>query len=45
MPKDMLARATGAERWREGTFQEAVREGIRQGHLRELPLGWLAARD
>ena len=33
----------GADHWREGTFEGAVRAGIRSGRLRELPLGWLEA--
>jgi hypothetical protein len=43
MPRERLARCCGAERWREGTFQEAVVEGVRTGRLRELPLGWIEA--
>ena len=43
MPKARLARTCGADRWREGTFQEAVRAGLRAGRLRQLPLGWLEA--
>jgi hypothetical protein len=43
MPKARLAHSCGAERWRDGTFQEAVREGLRAGRLRQLPLGWLEA--
>ncbi len=41
MPLDVLARTVDARHWREGTFQEAVREGVRQGRLRQLPLGWV----
>ena len=44
MPRATLARRTGAGRWREGTFEEAVREGLRTGRLEELPLSWLEAR-
>jgi hypothetical protein len=43
MPRERLAAACDAARWREGSFEAAVREGVRQGKLRELPLGWLAA--
>jgi hypothetical protein len=43
MPRDMLAHVSGAENWREGTFEEAVREGLREGRLRTLPLQWLEA--
>lgn len=43
MPRQRLARDCGAERWHEGTFEEAVREGIRTGKLRQLPLGWVEA--
>jgi hypothetical protein len=42
-PKKTLARTARTERWREGSFEEAVRRGIRQGRLRELGLGWLEA--
>lgn len=41
MPRSMLARVTHADTWREGSFEEAVREGLRDGRLTELPLGWL----
>lgn len=41
MPRTMLARVTQANSWREGSFEEAVKEGIREGRLEELPLGWL----
>lgn len=44
MPRERLAATCGADRWREGTFEEAVREGVREGKLRELPLGWIEAR-
>jgi hypothetical protein len=44
MPRKALAKTTRADRWREGSFEEAVREGIRQGRLRDLPLGWIEAR-
>lgn len=43
MPREMLARRVGAERWREGSFEEAVRAGIQAGRLRKLPLHWLEA--
>lgn len=43
MPRAKLAESARAERWHEGSFEEAVSEGIRQGKLRELPLGWLEA--
>lgn len=43
MPRQRLAEACGSDRWREGTFEEALREGIRQGVLRPLPLGWIEA--
>jgi hypothetical protein len=42
MPKERLARAVRAERWREGTFEEAVQEGVRTGKLHRLPLEWVA---
>ncbi len=43
MPREMLARRAAAGQWREGSFEEAVREGLRAGRLRELPLHWLEA--
>lgn len=43
MPRHRLAEDCGAERWREGTFEEALNHGLRQGILRELPLGWIEA--
>jgi hypothetical protein len=43
MPRDRLAESCGANRWREGTFEEAIREGVRLGTLRQLPLGWVEA--
>jgi len=45
MHRDRLAEACGAHRWREGTFEEAIREGVRLGRLRRLPLGWIEASD
>ena len=43
MPRHRLAERCGADRWREGTFEEAIHEGVRLGMLRELPLGWIEA--
>ncbi len=43
LPRPVLARMTGADRWREGSFEEAVQEGVRQGTLKNLPLGWVEA--
>lgn len=43
MRRDALADTVRADRWRDGTFQEAVREGLRRGTLTRLPLGWLKA--
>jgi hypothetical protein len=43
MPREKLAESCGAGRWREGTFEEAIREGVRVGTLRQLPLGWIEA--
>lgn len=43
MRRDALADAVRAQRWRDGTFQEAVRGGLRRGTLSRLPLGWLKA--
>ena len=44
MPRAALARRCGETEWRDGTLQEAVREGIRQRRLKQLPLGWVASR-
>ena len=41
MPRTRLAETTDAQRWCEGTFEEAVRLGIREGKLRALPFDWL----
>jgi hypothetical protein len=41
MPRDRLAREARADRWREGTFEEAVQEGVRAGRLQRLPFGWI----
>jgi hypothetical protein len=43
MPKERLADLTGADRWREGTFEEAVAAGVRQGRLKWLAFSWLKA--
>ncbi len=43
MPRHRLVQRCGAHRWREGTFEEAVRQGLRTGQLRQLPLDWFAA--
>ena len=43
MPRDTLAKTCGADAWHEGSFEEAIREGVRSGRLRELPLGWVEA--
>jgi len=43
MPRHKLAEACAADRWREGTVEEAIRAGVRSGRLRELPLGWVEA--
>lgn len=45
MPRDKLAKSCGADHWREGTFEEAIREGVRLGALRQLPLGWVEANN
>jgi hypothetical protein len=39
MPKERLAELSHADRWREGTFEEAVAAGVREGRLT-----WLAFR-
>jgi hypothetical protein len=43
MPSERLATLTHAERWREGTFEEAVAVGVREGRLAWLPFHWLKA--
>jgi hypothetical protein len=43
MSRERLAAACAVTRWREGSFEAAVKEGVRQGRLKELPLGWLEA--
>ena len=37
-----LARISNAERWREGSFDRAVTEAIREGQVRELPFDFIA---
>jgi predicted AAA+ superfamily ATPase len=41
MPRSMLARSCHAYRWREGSFDEAVQEGIRRGVLARLPFDFI----
>ncbi|MGA9857308.1 MAG: hypothetical protein WBQ18_05555 [Solirubrobacteraceae bacterium] len=43
MHRDRLAERCGTHRWREGTFEEAVHQGIQTGQLRRLPFDWIAA--
>ncbi len=43
MPSDRLADVARADRWREGTFQEAVSVGVREGRLAWMPFHWLKA--
>jgi hypothetical protein len=43
LPRRALAAHAGESSWRDGNVTEAVREGIRQHRLKELPLGWIAA--
>lgn len=43
MPCDRLATLARAERWREGTFEEAVALGVREGRLARLPFDWVKA--
>ena len=43
MPSDRLASLAHADRWREGTLEEAVEVGIREGRLARLPFDWLKA--
>lgn len=45
MPRRTLAKESQVDRWREGAFEEAVKEGIAQGKLRELPLDWIESAD
>jgi hypothetical protein len=43
LPRASLARISQAERWREGSFDHAVKAAIRDGQARELPFDCLAA--
>jgi hypothetical protein len=43
MPSDRLASLAQANRWREGSFEEAVAVGVREGRLAWLPFHWLKA--
>jgi hypothetical protein len=43
MPCHRLASLAQADRWREGTFEEAVAAGVREGRLAWLPFNWLKA--
>jgi hypothetical protein len=43
MPCERLATLARADRWREGTFEEAVAAGVREGRLAWLPFNWLKA--
>jgi hypothetical protein len=43
MPRERLALLAHADRWREGTFEEAVAAGVRQGRLAWMPFRWLKA--
>lgn len=45
MPRERLADQCHADRWHEGTFQEAVQQGLRTHRLQELPMGWLKANQ
>jgi hypothetical protein len=42
MSRQALAKSCGETSWRDGNVTEAVREGIRQHRLKQLPLGWIA---
>ncbi len=41
MPRDRLADLTRSERWREGSFEEAIAVGVREGRLAWMPFQWL----
>jgi hypothetical protein len=43
MPSERLASLAHADRWREGSFEEAVAVGVREGRLAWLPFHWLKA--
>jgi hypothetical protein len=43
MSRERLAYWSGAGRWRQGSFDAAVRHGIATGKIRALPYGYLAA--
>jgi len=41
LSKRRLGQRCHAGDWRDGTLDAAIREGIRQGRLRQLPFGWV----
>jgi hypothetical protein len=41
---EALARWSGAHSWRRGELSAAVHRGVREGRLRELPFGFVAAQ-
>ena len=43
MPCERLASLAHADRWREGSFEEAVAVGVRDGRLAWMPFNWLKA--
>jgi hypothetical protein len=43
MKRTKLARAVRADSRPHGTFDEAVRQAVRQGKIHELPRDWLTA--
>jgi len=43
MPCERLASLAHADQWREGSFEEAVSIGVRDGRLAWMPFNWLKA--
>jgi hypothetical protein len=41
LPREMLARQCHASHWRQGSFEAAVRAGIRHGTLRRMPFDFI----
>ena len=42
--REALAREVGAERWREGTFEQAVSVAVKTGVIQKLPGGFYGRR-
>jgi hypothetical protein len=44
LQRDMLEREAAAHGWREGSFEDALREAIRTGEIAPLPYDFYALR-